>query len=451
MLKFPYLAFLCLALLSPQGVCRAGAPDSLSIEQAVTRALERNPLIRKAAFEAKAQEHRSKAASRKRMGTLSVDYQYLHLRDEPYISIDLPGFSGQFNVGKQNDIHWGVTYRLPLFTGFALKNEETLQKLGVDINSARKELARLDISARTKTAYLAILLAKRDLETARHMQKRLEAHLHVAQSFYDQGMVPYNDVLKAKVALSEASQAVVSRTQDLATARVRLNLLMGENNPERTFHLIEPLDNLHGAQNLKLSDLYELALKRRPERRALALAARQARLKVKLAESAYYPQVNLVARYEQHGENIYASRNRYNNQENLYAGLSIDWLLFDWNRRSHQVMSERSDELAIEQEFENISDQIKLEVRQAWGNLVAARTNCDTARLAVSQAEEDLRITRLQYSEQMVSSTDVIDSETSLTRAENNYHKTLFAYRIALVNIERACGGTITDKGNSQR
>ncbi len=443
------LLFLSLCTFLPaQDTCLANALPSLSIEQAVTRALERNPAIRRSVFQSQAQEHRRNAAFRKRLGTLSADYRYEHFRDEPYIAIDLPGFGGHFNAGEQNDIRWGLTYRLPLFTGFALETREALQKSGMDITGAREALARIDIIARTKTAYLAVLLTGQDLETARRMVTRLKAHLHVAESLYGQGMVPYNDVLKAKVALSEASQTVVSLTQDLSTARVRLNLLMGEDDPERVFRLTDNSGDLRKPPIPGLSDLYEIALKNRPEVKILELAVRQAGLKVKLARSTYYPHINLVARYEQHGEDLYASRNRYNNQENMFAGLSVNWLIFDWNRRGQEVMAEKNEQMAIRQQLANLCNRIKLQVRRAWGDLAAAKTNCDTARLAVNQAEEDLRITRLQYSEQMASSTDVIDSEASLTRAENNYHKTIFAFRIALVNLERACGGSLPGRRN---
>jgi outer membrane protein TolC len=60
--------------------------------------------------------------------------------------------------------------------------------------------------------------------------------------------------------------------------------------------------------------------------------------------------------------------------------------------------------------------------------------------VAVKQAEENLRITTLQYQEQIVISTEVLDAEVYLTQARTNYYQALYGYQLAWADLERAVG-----------
>jgi len=67
-----------------------------------------------------------------------------------------------------------------------------------------------------------------------------------------------------------------------------------------------------------------------------------------------------------------------------------------------------------------------------------ARANLATARVAVTQAEENQRITHVQYREQMAIETEVLDAQSYLVQARNNFYAALYGYQLAWVNLERA-------------
>jgi outer membrane protein len=62
------------------------------------------------------------------------------------------------------------------------------------------------------------------------------------------------------------------------------------------------------------------------------------------------------------------------------------------------------------------------------------------AEKAIEQAEENFRINRERYKEQVATSTDVIDAQTLLTKTKSDYYNALSDYNIALGTLERAMG-----------
>ena len=432
-----YLVFISAALLA--GFPAIGA-EKLSMKDAVARALSQNPLVSEAALNIASQLHKDIAVHRERFGSLSIDYNYNRSKDPPYMTVNTPAFGGDFETGKRDDVIWGISAKVPIFTGFDISTREAIERLGVDVKRVRKKEVELDVAAAAKRAYLTVLLAERNLNTAEDADKRLTAHLRVAKALYGQGMTPYNDVLKAEVALSQTQQQLVARQEELGTARAGLNLVMHEKDIEKTYELRDPPEDNQATMEPGLNGLFKKSLANRPELKAISLAIDQARLKTTLARGKVLPKIYLVGRYEQHGEDLLANKNIFDNQNNLYTGINMEWLLFDWNRHGQEEAAIEKDVMALKKARDAALDNIRLEVRSAWGRLRAARRNIETARLALAQAKEDLRITRLQYGQQVASATDVIDSETTLTKVMNNYYKTLYTYKMALVDLDRACG-----------
>jgi outer membrane protein TolC len=88
-----------------------------------------------------------------------------------------------------------------------------------------------------------------------------------------------------------------------------------------------------------------------------------------------------------------------------------------------------------------MENQIRLQVKSAVLDLDVARKNIRTAETALAQARENYRITDLQYRQQVVNSSEVLDARVYLTEAEKNYHEAaVYGYQNALARLERAVG-----------
>ena len=436
-----------IVLLSILFITCAAFSQELTVEEAVRLALSRNPIVKEALHGLNAQKYREKHAFTKLLPQITFDYTYTHLKEEPYSRFhfdtsNLPfpiNFPNKVKVGEHQDVKWDIQATWPIFTGFYLETLRKIEKVGIDVYKFKRKASDISVAYAARVAYYSVLMAQRSLDTAEESVRQLKAHLKDAESLYKNGLVPYNDVLKAKVALARAVEIETRAREALETAWVNLNLVIKSDNLFTHYELKSPLSIIN-TRLLSLPELYRLSLSERPDIKAMERGVEQARLGVKVAKSRYYPWITLFSRYEQHGDNLLANNNDYTNRENFAVGVKVNFLIFDWFGRKYQVHEARSTSLMWESKLEELKDQTRLEVQKAYASVKVALKNISTAKAAVAHAREDLRITRLQYSQHIVSSSDVIDSEEAYIEARNNYNEALYQYHIALSELARACG-----------
>jgi outer membrane protein TolC len=118
------------------------------------------------------------------------------------------------------------------------------------------------------------------------------------------------------------------------------------------------------------------------------------------------------------------------------------WNFWEWGKTKNRVDASRSRENQAAYALDNIKDQVTLEVKNEWLTLNEKQKQVAVAQKAIEQAEENYRISRERYREQVGTSTDVLDAETLLTRAKFDYFNALSEYNISIARLERAIGVT---------
>jgi outer membrane protein TolC len=433
-----FIVELCVASLTladgnNQRVNTLGEGIRWTLQGAISEALKNNTLIQEAMEREKAALWEEKSARADLLPKLSLSYEYYHLKEDPYAVFN----KMQFTMGSVNNYSWNVTLSQPVFTGFALETKRKIAELGITSKTFDRERAVLDVTKMIKVAYFRVLLAEKYVRVAREQEAQLKAHLEDARHFYDQGLIPQNDLLKSEVAYARAQQERVSAESALAVARSSFNTIIRHPIDEKAeFEDVATLPS----ESYELSALINEALVNRPEIKMLDIALQQAQLGEKLAKSGYYPKVHLFGQYMQQGENWRATENDYKNSYNASVGVQINWPLFESGKTRADSAKALHERLAIAERIKGVKDSVMLEVKDAFEKLNVAKTNITTAETAVAQAKENYRITNLQYQQQITTSTEVLDAQTYLTQAHVNYYNALYGYYTAQAELERAIG-----------
>ncbi|HPC47074.1 MAG TPA: TolC family protein, partial [Deltaproteobacteria bacterium] len=333
---------------------------------------------------------------------------------------------------------WNVAAVQPLFTGFALSTRYEMARYGVDLARTSRDLALMDVAYRVRDAYYTSLLARRYREVADKAVENLRSHVKDAETFYDQGIIPYNDLLKSKVALAAAMQNRERALANEESAVSSLNMLLGLSLDTRT-RLADILEEGSGPE-LSLDTLSAEALESRPELKAMRTALINADNAVRLARSVYYPTVSLVGAYERVGDNPKADDNDYGNDHNASVGIEARWQFFEWGKTRAEVNRAIFEKYALEEQKRGLEDAVRLDVKNAFLDVGVSRANIATAREALDQARENYRITNLQYQQQVTTSTEVLDARTALSQAETSYYGSLYGYLRAIARLDRALG-----------
>jgi outer membrane protein TolC len=414
-----------------------GSGEVLTLQDALREALSNDHLIKEARELERAAAEGLKEAKAALLPTFSAHYEYFRLEDNPYAIFKTGLGSQEVEVGHRNQFTWDLTVSQPLFTGFALVTKKKIAALDLARSEVQKEQAVLDVSKRVKTAYFRVLLARRFLEVASEEETQLAAHLRDAEKFYEQGLIPFNDVLKSRVALAQARQTKVRRAKDVEVATADLNRLLGRplNAPTRVADVVRFSPGAY-----PLEALMDEAVRQRPELRVLRLAVEQAREGVRLAASELYPKIFLVGRVERSGKDPLGEENDYQNPDTTALGVRLEWPFFEWGRTRAAVRRQKATARSLEERLADIEESVRLEVKAAVADLEVAQANVETAMAALEQARENLRITRLQYRQQVTTSTEVLDARAYLTQAEANYYGAHYGWHLARAELDRALG-----------
>lgn len=404
------IVYLCVLWCSPAGAADDEHLRSLSspltLEQAVAFGLKHNPVLRAAEEELKAAMQGIESARADFLPRFDVFYRNTQWEDEPIAKIHgIPGGASQFQTSDRSLNHWQAEVRQPLFEGFGLKALYEMAKEERNIADSRRLEARLNLVRAIQQTFIRTLLAEKVLGVAREDVMQLGAHLKDAEAFHRQGLTPLNDVLRAEVALADAKQRERDAAQDVSTLRLGLNRLLGIEG--RTDSSLAEWDKMPESEQdpgdpSRLERLLSLAEHTRPEIFSLAASIREAEQGERFARSAAYPHLFLFGTYYREGDDFWGTENDFTNDHNAAVGVRMDWNWFEGGKTKALLRQWRHKRDAVIDRQEDLLKQVRIEVKNAYEELHVAGNNLATSRVAIKQAEESLRITNIQYREQVV-------------------------------------------------
>jgi len=411
------------------------ASEVLTLEESIQIALERSLSVYSAREEIRAKQFAERSAKVDLFPKFSTSYSYTRLDEETVNDAKYVYGSREFSPLEEYSYEFDITGTQPLFTGWALTITRELASLGVDLAKVQKETAIQDLIVDVKQAYFGILKAKKLEEVARQAVEQLEAHLRVAQAFYEEGLIAKNELLQTEVQMAQARQDLIRATNRVEIAVSLFNNLLRRGLGEKV--RIKDILDYHPV-GLTLDECRERAELNRPEIKEVSLNVASAEKGVGLSKSSYYPTVNLIGNYQRQtaAEQYIGKRD----PDNWTITLRAEWTFWEWGKTRHEVASARAQLAKTEYLLQQIRDNIQLEVKEAYLYLREAEKNINVARTAVVQAEENFRMNEERYKQQVATSTDVLDAQILLTQARTNYFNALSEHNIAWARLERAMG-----------
>lgn len=439
------LLFLVFSLFTPHSALGGGEvalPRPLYKEAAVQYALAHNRAYRAAFEDVCVSAEKVNQARADFFPKLDGSYAFTQLANQPIIRLQGagPGESGVFPFSLKKFNHWEVNFIQPLFTGFGLESQYRANKSGLQISKYQLEEARLNLVRDVQIAYLQVLLGARLVEVARENVASLEVQKQNAEANFREGVAAQNDILKADVALSQAVQREREAVKQLVNLRAYLNQLLNIDLQEKLE--LAGIDE-NTCQVPDLPWLYATAEGKRPEYLAVKEAIRQAEYSKTAARSRYYPRFSAFAQYYREGEDFLADRNPFTNNENASVGVRMDWNLFEGGKTRASELEWEHRARGMEDRRADLLQKIRVQVENAFEQLKVARANIETTRTAVAQAEENDRITTLQYKEQMVIFLEVLNAQVFLAQTRADFYQALYGCEIAKAELERAIGATL--------
>jgi outer membrane protein len=385
----------------------------LRVEDAVARALDANPGLRAAAQKARGADRAAAASFRRHFGDVEAVAWASRYQDAQIlrpISRDLldNGISGL--PFAQDQIHYGLTFDLPLFLGGKLVAGSSLARLEADEASALLEGTSWQVRANVTTVYASAQALAGVTAAYREDVAALEKTHRRLQLMVSQGKRPEVDLLKATDALEEARAQLAGAQADLTHATAVLAALL-DYPVDRTFEL-DPLPKRPPELTADSLD-WDRMVQQASTVSAAELRVRQAASRKRIVRSEFLPSLNIRGSVLEH-----TASGLDESQSTWELTLVASIPLFSGGRRvaAYQgaAAAERAADLALRQAR---LDQ-QAEIRGALSRFRAAVAALQAGIRRVDAADEAARIEGLRYENGAGTIEDLLRARARASAAE---------------------------------
>jgi outer membrane protein len=420
----------------------AAAQETLTLEQAVRKALESNPDL--------AMDAPARAAADSELAASRAGYR-------PRLDFE------QSVLGGNNPVYvFGTRLTQRDFTAadFALASlnrPDPLQNLQTRISAQqniwdfgrtkeRMDAARLAIEITDWThqdhirqiilgvieAYYSVALSREAQDAAKAALASSEAIVKQAHARVESGLAIEADLLRGQVQLASARQMEIQARGQVEMAMVALNRLMGL-----------PLDNPLGATAPLTRSSYPFPqqetmlaeLRKRPDYQRVQSELRQAELNVRGKQSQFLPVLGAFASWEADNPSIKEAGG-----SNWTAGLSLRWNIYAGGSDSAMLQASRHRLEQKRRQLEAMESAMQMEVRQALIRVRTAEQQVQAMQAAEEQSQESLRILRNRYEAGLATMTDLLAAETAPSSARTALAEAMYWHRLSFAQLMYAAG-----------
>lgn len=414
----------------------------ISLEEAVALALANSPQVRMADISVRMGADGVLGALSNYLPKIQLQSYYHHVDCVAKSEIKFSGMTFTTKFGRRDMTNVTASMIVPVYT-FG-KNEAAYRQALRSKEAAQFDAVRVrqNVIAAASEGYIRVLEAMEFRRVTRKSVEQIKAHLSVAQEFFKQGMVTKNDVLAAKVRLLKMEHEYLMAQGNILIATANLNRIIGLpiSNPTGLADHFSPVDC-----SLTEEQCLEAAMSFRPELGSMDRQRKAALAGLSAAKAARLPTISLSGGWN------WTSDLSQKNKDNWNVDLIGEWTLFGGFGITAGIRQARHAIEQLKEGLRELVDGIALEVKVAHLNLLQSRKRIDVAREAVGQAQENLRIFREQYSQGLVTSTDVLDAEAQLARARADLTRALYENNAAVVNLENAMARTVVEVSEMQQ
>ncbi len=342
---------------------------------------------------------------------------------------------------------------IPLYTGGKLLR--TVDAARHQLNAQKTEEARtaIDLKLTVAEAYVGVLRAKRNLDTAKSNVEQLASFARDVKNRLDQGLAIQSDNLAAQVSLANAQISEIQARTTLESAWATYNRYLCR--PLDQFAELDeisqlPTDNefwekmaaqavaargeFAGKNDAEARDLTVRAFQLRPELAGLVEQARSLNAQADATRANLRPQVSL------NGGFIFLGPETFIPQGNGYAAFVLDWTFTDSGKTRRQSESIRAQGRATAKRRADLAADVALQIRTRWLDLQQAKQRVPIARFAVIQAEENVKVITDRYRQQLATYTEVLDAETRRVTSLNGFYNAVYDENLATFRLHRAVG-----------
>ena len=348
----------------------------------------------------------------------SLDYSYLHSK--------VPDYS----YGMKSAYFPNVSAGLLLFD-FG-KTKTMVDIATTDYSGSKYDLQNSinEIIYAVKAAYYNLVFAQKQIDIYKTTIEEFELQLKAAQKYFAIGKKPQIDVVIAEYNVGSAKLNLVKAINTYEVAKINLANTLGL--PEfANFKLVDELSKQSCEEILE--GLLEDAFTIRPDLLSQEKLVESSLLSVRKAKRDFTPDLRANGSLYRGGADPYKETN-YNVGVNLsYSGMNLLQL-----KKEYEIAVKNYKKNLVD--YESKRQNVYLEVKQAYIDMMSSKETVKQAALNVDQAKAQHYHAAGRYNAGLGDAIELKDSENTYMNAQLEYFSALLDYNTNIANLERVVG-----------
>lgn len=403
----------------------SGQQRMLDLDEAIALSLDHSRTLKIADSKIDAATADVRSAKNTRLPDIDISGQYLRL-NKPNIDLKFGNNGSLSGASEGNDdatlgfpdvgqaMFGTAAVTLPIFTGGQINNGMASAKFLEKATKLDAQNDRRQIIQNTVAAYYNLYKAQAAVKLVKENLRSSHQRVVDFTNMEANGLVARNDLLKVQLQESNLELALLAAANNEKTSNYNFNLMLGLDE-----QLSLTLDSASIATPTiagSLTDWGHTALENRADAKALENRKVAAHYAVMAAKSRYYPTLALSASYV--SANVPHALTVTNA---LNAGIGLSYNLAALYKAGANVRRAKAQEALLSWTQQQLNDDIKIEIHRAYQDFDQSLKKIAVCQKALEQANENYRITKNKYDNNLATTTDLLDADVARLQTRIDY------------------------------
>jgi outer membrane protein TolC len=346
----------------------------------------------------------------------------------------VPASKTKFGIDNLYVFDAGFTQ--PVFLGGKIKETNKIAAYTKEIAEHNLSLTQNELIYSVEEAYWRVVSLKEKVKMATEYETMLKRLVSDLEGIHSEGIITKNDLLKAKLKLSEAELMVLKAHNGMEISKMVLCQMTGVTYTAA----LELTDSLNSTDTNILSYMVnEDAIADRPELKILEKNADIAKSGVNIMISRYLPNIVLNAGY------VFTNPNPYNGLEEEFGndwnvGVVCNVPVFHFGEKKHTLAAARYEKEAADLKLEETRELMVLQLQQAVYQYTESTKKTEYAAQALDQSKQNLDFTKDNFGEGMLKTTDLLEAQLLWQKAYSEFIDAKTEQQMSVCNLRKVTG-----------
>ncbi len=343
---------------------------------------------------------------------------------------------------------FGLGTQVTIFQGMQISN--AIKKTEFDLKASFEDFAKAkdDLSLNIASTFLEILFAKELVRVSEDQIAITQQQLKQSQEKVNAGSLASGALLEIEAQAAREELNLVDAKNQLQLSKLKLAQMLELSFSDKFDVEIPALPEVNAQVSvLSAQDIYQTALKQRPEIRGAQYRLQSTEYQLKMAQGILYPTVSFYANYYSLYNNKYTDRlgnsinfsDQLKNYQRKGLGMQMNIPIFSRLQSKMQINNAKIQVLNTQLDLEGTKKVLRQDIETAQTTAITSFNRFKSTEKAVASMKEAFRYSEEKFNVGMVNAVEYNTAKTNMVKASSDLlrAKYEFIFRSKILDFYR--------------